>query len=319
MSNASIYQYTADEHQQASALVRWLEKHEKSRAWLARTARLSSATVSQILNGKYPASPAEQLKEMRDAQRVSEERSDDGERAYVTTSISKLATAVCNRARKNAKFGIFTGFVGVGKTSALRQYQRANKHTVVLEANPDMTPGVMLRDLLGLVDAGCPRTMDDKFSLLVSTLRDTTTLLVLDEAETVQPRCLNYLRRISDKAGVGVVLAGTERLHQLIRPHHGTFDQIRSRVVMWAPIVKAISEDDANEIARALLPSAMPGQAITDQTLARLWQYADGSARMLTENLIPALRDYGQGKQLAPALIDAVAQKVLFLPAPKSN
>ena len=124
----------------------------------------------------------------------------------------------------------------------------------------------------------------------------------------------HILRRIRDKAGVGIVLAGTEKLHALIAPEHGEFDQIRSRVVFWLPVIKSIKREDADALAQAAFD--MDGIAdVPDDVLDALWSYSKGSARMLVENLIPAVRDYGlkQGHALEAALVHDIAQQVLNL------
>ncbi len=326
---ATPFKYSAAAQVACTEIALWLEQHGKTKAWLSRTTRLSTATVSQILNGKYPSDPTDQIKVMQDSLATHTERAADagGEDGaygaegkasrYVKNSVYALTKTVCQRTRKHGNFGIVTGFVGIGKTAALKEYARTNSNTVLLEANPDMTPGVLLRDLLGLIDAACPKSLDEKFSALVATLKDTTTLIVIDEAETIQPRCLHYLRRLRDKAGVGIVLVGTERLLQIIKPVHGTFDQIRSRVGMFPPVIKAILRDDADDITRAHFPEL----EIEAETLETLWSYTQGSARMLTENIIPALVDYGikKGRELNTSLIHEVAQKILFLAKPKKD
>ncbi|MBY0235087.1 MAG: hypothetical protein K2W93_08900, partial [Burkholderiaceae bacterium] len=59
---------------------------------------------------------------------------------------------------------------------------------------------------------------------------------------------------------------------------------------------------------------------LTDEVLDTIWAYCDGSARVLTENLIPAIKDYGMGKQaLSAALIEQIAAKVLFMAKPRAE
>ena len=158
-------------------------------------------------------------------------------------------------------------------------------------------------------------TTAQKFTAVVKALSGTGGLIIVDEAETMQPRALHYLRRIRDKAEVGVVLAGTEYLTGLIRPEHGQFDQIRSRVGMWPATVTGISRDDADEIVLATFDDAPPDADVLDA----MWSYCDGSVRVLAEDLIPALRDYGtaKGTPLSPTLVQQIATQVLGLQARK--
>ncbi len=303
------YSYSAQCEALRRQIAQWAQSDSKSNAWMARATGLSATTVSQVLSGKYPSDPSGQLRKMMEVMNTTNERAESGTAPYVEGSVYAIARTVCQRARKYGKFGILSGNVGVGKTAALLEYARRTPHTIVIEANPDMTPGVLMRELLEQLQAGVPKSLDEKMSSLVSTLRGTTNVLVIDEADTVQPRCLEYLRRISDKAGVGVVLAGTKRLNQIIKPI-GHFDQIRSRVCMWVPHLEQIESADIGAIAAA----AMPRQVIAADTLACLVSYAQGSARMLCEVLIPALKDYGlKTHALSIEMIEQVASKILFL------
>lgn len=303
--------YTPQDQDKVRTIAEWLKAREHSRSWLARKSRISSGTVSQVLGGKYPASPTGHLDAMLAVLAVEDERLQDGTPGYIDGSVHKLVFVVCDRTRKHANFGVISGEVGVGKTRTLHEYQKRRPQTIVIEANPQMTAGALLQELLERLGLQVPHGMDRKFQAVVKALAGTNYLIVVDEAEIMLGQALHYLRRIRDKAGVGIVLAGTPRLHTLVKPEHGQFDQIRSRVSMWPETIRGISRDDADDIARSALADA--GE-LPDEVLDALWAYCVGSARVLTESLIPALRDYGVGRQpLSAALVDQIAAKVLFM------
>jgi len=303
--------YNEQNRKDVLAIIGQIAELGMTRSFLARMARVSPATLSQVLNGKYPTDPSKQIRQMRDALNTHVNRASVTATPYVTTSVYQMAVVVCDRARKYRNFGVLCGYVGVGKTGSIKQYQRDNAHTIILEANPDMSPKVMLDELAKALSAPTSRSMDGKFAAIVDALVDTTYLLIIDEAETMMPRCLHYLRRIRDKAGVGIVLVGTDRLQQLIKPSYGQFDQIRSRVGFWPQVIKGISREDADALAQAAL--ADQGE-LPEDALEALWGYCRGSARMLIENFIPALRDYGLKRHAMSAdLVHAVARDALLL------
>ena len=303
--------YTPQDEAKVRAILDWLKSREESRAWLGKKARISSSTVSQVLNRKYPSSPTAYLDTMLQVLQVETERLGDGTPGYVEGSVHKLTTVVCDRTRKHANFGVLVGYVGIGKTRTLKEYAARRPQTLMVEANPGMTPGSLLIELLEKLDVTIPHGLDRKFQAVVNTLAGTNYLLIIDEAENCSGQALHYLRRIRDKAGVGIVLSGTERLHALIKPEHGQFDQIRSRVSMWPATIKGITRDDMDDMARDALAEA--GE-LSDEVLEALWAYSAGSARMLMEGLVPAIRDYGMGRgALTAALVEQIAAKVLFL------
>jgi hypothetical protein len=95
----------------------------------------------------------------------------------------------------------------------------------------------------------------------------------------------------------------------MIRPAHGQFDQIRSRVGFWPGTVKGISEEDC----AALAQSAFGAEDVPDDVIARLFSYSKGSARMLCEGLIAAIKEFRQARPLDVKLVDLVAKQALCL------
>lgn len=307
------FAYTPQDLDKVRTITAWLREHDQSRAWLGKKTRISGSTISQVLNAKYASSPSAYLAQMLAVLQLESERLADGTPGYVEGSVHKLVFVVCDRTRKHRSMGALVGHVGVGKTRSLREHQTRRPQTLMVESNPQMTPGTLLVELLEQLGLAVPPGLDRKFQALVGALQGTNYLLLVDEAETINGVALHYLRRLHDKAGVGVVLAGTTRLIELIKPEHGQFEQIRSRISMWPATIKTITRDDMDDMAR----SALTGDGVDevpDEVLDALWDYCAGSARVLMRDLVPALRDYGLGKlPLSAKLVDSIASKVLFL------
>jgi DNA transposition AAA+ family ATPase len=307
--------YTPQDKGKIESILKWLDDNNKSRSWLSKAASIPSGTLSQILSGKYVSSPTRQLNQMLSVLDVEGERLKDGTPGYVKGSVHKLMGVVMDRTRKHQNFGVITGYVGVGKSRCCREYRDTHPMTLLVEVSPNMTPGVLMMELLGQLNNAVPAGLDRKFRELVRVLKGTNYLVIADEAEKMSSSALEHLRRLRDMAQVGVVLVGTEKLTNLIKPQHGQFDQIRSRVGMWPETIQRISRDDADDMARAALVDA--GE-LSDDVLDTLWAYCDGSARVLNENLVPAIKDFGMGKlPLTPQLIEAIAAKVLFMAKPR--
>lgn len=308
--------YTPQDRVKIDTVIKWLGDRNKSRAWLSKAASIPSGTLSQVLSGKYVSSPTRQLDQMVAVLTVEGERLKDGTPGYVKGSVHKLLGVVCDRTRVHRAIGVFSGYVGIGKSRFCTEYRDANPLTLLVEVSPNMTPGVLMTELLEQLNTAVPTGLDRKFRELVRVLRGSNFLVIADEAEKMNSSALEHLRRIRDMAQVGVVLVGTEKLTTLIKVQHGQFDQIRSRVNMWPPTVQRISRDDADDMARAALGMACD---LTDDVLDSLWAYCDGSARVLNENLIPAIRDFGLvNMPLSAATVEKIAAKVLFMAKPRA-
>lgn len=289
----------------------WIKAHEGySQAALARRCRISESSLTQILKGTYVSSPSPLLAKVEQGM-ANVDEAQGGGTMVVETSMYRLAVAACGMARRYHNFAVLTGNVGTGKTFALKHYAATHPNTHLVEATPTMTMRSMVK-MLGRVVAGMDGRgcADERFQAVVDVLKGTDSLLILDEAETLSSPILHTLRRLRDLTGVGIVLAGTEHLHGLIKPEHGAFGQIRSRTGFWPAPVKAITRDDA----AALIQGSFVGEEVTDEVVARLFAYSEGSARMLVEGLIAGIREYRRGMALDVKLVDAVAVQALCLP-----
>ncbi|MDR1350837.1 MAG: AAA family ATPase [Zoogloeaceae bacterium] len=301
-------EHYAPEDIKAIAVIRnWMNERNYSQAALARLARISGSSLNQILKGVYLSPPRKPLTAIRSAMRHADESV--GIAAPVETSVFRLGGIACDMARRYRNFAVFTGYVGTGKTFAVKHYAANHPNTYVIEASPTMTPQSLIKQLARMVAGLEKGSIANKFDGIVENLANTDSLIIVDEAETLTPHQLHTIRRIRDLANIGIVLCGTEHLSGLIKPLHGQFDQIRSRAGFWPETVHAITAEDA----AALTQSAFGAEEVAEDVIARLHAYAKGSARMLVEGLIAAIREFRKGRPLDVRLVDAVARQALCL------
>lgn len=329
--------YGAEDKQMVAEIVEWLNagqehkpgyQNQRSQTKLAKAAKLNPSTLNTILSGKYPSPPRKQLQAVIDTLNRQEQREREGvgQLAFVETTVYKTVVAACKRAHMYRNFAVVAAYVGTGKTTAVKRYAQQHANVILVEADPDMNASVLVNTLVDLTGAFVHKankysegTKAEKMRGIINRLKDTDSLLIIDEAETVTAQTLEYVRRISDKAGIGVVLSGTEKLKPMIKDPRGKFGQISSRVSFWPPVIKAITETDAHAMTQVALDD--DEIELNAEILDAFWQMCDGSARVLANSLIPGVRDYGlrQGKALTPDLVYQVGQSVLGFSRPKGG
>lgn len=300
--------YTQDDIQQVADIKAWMVERNYKQAALARLARISSSSLSQILGGTYATPPGVLLLKISNAMKNAEEQAADSVVA-VETGVYRVAMSAFQMARRYKNFSVLSAYVGTGKTFAAKQYVRTTPNTYLIEATPTMTVQSLVKLLARMVVGFDRGSIDDKFRGIVDELKDTDSLLIVDEAETLTPHVLNTLRRLRDMAGIGICLVGTEHLSGIVRSKNQNFDQIRSRIGYWRETIERISADDAT----ALIESGFVDEEVPADVAARMYAYSQGSARMLMEAIVPAIKQARSGRELSPALVDAVVHKALCL------
>lgn len=300
--------YTAADITLIETVKAWIDERQYTQAGLARLARISGSSLNQIIKGGYATSPTKLLVSVQSAMRHADETSGHII-APVETSFFRVVNTACDMARRYRNFAVVAGYVGVGKTFALKHYAKTHPNTYIIEAVPTMTQTSLTKKLYSLIVGPGKGSIAEKFDDLIASLKDTDALLIIDEAETLTPHQLHAIRRIRDLANIGILLAGTEHLTGLIKPLHGQFDQIRSRVGFWPATNTGITLDDAG----ALVQSAFGAEEVPDEVIARLFSYCKGSARMLVEGLIAGIKEFRRGRALDVKLVDAVAKQALCL------
>lgn len=316
--------YTDNDKRDTKRIIDWLNSRKISQATISKAADISNTTFNNVVKGKYISPPSLYITKILDTINRYDARGNEGiqDCPFVETSIYEAVNAACRRAHLYRNFSVIAAFVGTGKTRSLKQYQADNSGVIIVEATPNMNPTVLINELVDKTGAIVHKsnrhsagTKADKVEAVIAALTGTDSLIVLDEAETVCTSTLEYIRRISDKAGVGVVLAGTEKLKPLVKDPKGRFGQISSRVGFWPPIIQGITTHDCDLLCRAAFGDELE---ISTESMDALWQMCDGSARVLVSALIPAIKDFGfkQGHDLSPDLIFTVGNTILgFTPS----
>ncbi|EBZ6266051.1 AAA family ATPase [Salmonella enterica subsp. enterica serovar Oranienburg] len=255
-----------------------MDAHGYSQGQVARAIGRSSATMNQYVQGKYNGDIADmeerighflrRVREKQNALRIDER--------FVSTPTASKGLEVLSYAHLESEICVLYGAAGLGKTMILKEYVRRDSNVIFIEADPGFTARTLLEELCGRLRLSKNGNIHALIEVCVEKLKDSGRLLVIDEAELLPYRALEVIRRLHDKAGIGVVLAGMPRLIVNLKGKRGEYAQLYSRVALALDLGNALARQDFDQIAVDLMPEA-EDRKISDA----LYEQSKGNARRL--------------------------------------
>lgn len=249
-----------------------------SQTQVARAIGKSTAVINQYLQGKYAGDvPAiDALARSFINREVEKEKSQKITARFVPTVTSRKGMDVIRYAHLDGDLNVIYGAAGLGKSMILREYAAQHRDALLIEADPGYTARVVLEELCGLLGISKRGNMHELSEACIAALRDSGRLLMVDEAENLPYRALETLRRIHDKSGIGLVLAGMPRLIINLKGKRGEYQQLYSRVGFALCIGDSLPQSDITDIAVSMLPGA-GSQEVSEA----LFKASHGNARRL--------------------------------------
>ncbi|EIU1806325.1 AAA family ATPase [Salmonella enterica] len=255
-----------------------MDTHSYSQGQVARAIGRSVTAMNQYVQGKYNGDIADmeerignfirRVREKQNALRIDER--------FVSTPTARKGLEVLAYAHQECEICVLYGAAGLGKTMTLKEYARRDDAVIFIEADPGYTARTLLEELCGRLRLSKNGNIHTLIDLCVEKLKGTGRLLIIDEAELLPYRALEVIRRLHDKAGIGVVMAGMPRLITNLKGKRGEFAQLYSRVALALDMGNSLDREDFDQIAVDLMPEA------EDQKIRNaLYDQSKGNARRL--------------------------------------
>ncbi len=260
---------------------------------------VSSTKVSQYLNDKYEGDVKAMDKQVRQLVEQYEAEKQSVSSAFVPTKQAKEILSVCELSQALAKTCIVIGDAGCGKTMAVTEYARTHNNVLLLEVDTTYKGRAILHDLchqLGLDDkVGRSNYLMNR--AVIEKLKGSKTLIIVDEAELLKHDELELIRRIADKAKIGVVLVGLIRLRANLKAKGDNSKQLFSRIYGQCVLPIELPDEDLRMIASHLMD--------TEEWHDYLLSKCHGNARRL-DNLCRGVNRLSQSlnKPISEKLID---------------
>jgi len=272
-----------------------------SQSAVAKSIGLSPSIISAFLKNLYQGDVKAVSERIHEYLNQEEERQAMRAKAPRETVLKTRAYqeihAILREVSKECEMGLIVGEAGVGKTTALKAYAKASKTCILIEADHGYTARALFLDLCERLHLEPRGSIHDLLERVVERLADSGRLIIIDEAEHLPYRALDLIRRIHDKAGVGIALVGMPRLQKNITGDRSHYAQIYSRIGAFRRI-GTLTDEDIQAIVEQLGP-------IDSQTMDAITKACRRNARVLSKLLKWARKLAGiQGTWITPNIVE---------------
>lgn len=215
---------------------------------------VSSATISQMLNGNWDKIKLEMWKNVAAQIGYSANQWN-----AVEIRDFKLLNALLSDARENSNVFAVTGDAGTGKSFALRTFSNENKRVYLLQCNEFWNRKMFLQELLtamGIDNSGY--TVGEMMYEVVSKLKKQDgPLIVMDEADKLSDQVLYFFitiyNQLEDHCGIVMVATShlEKRIKRGIKLNKKGYTEIFSRMGRKFINLKGVGYTDVKAICQA--------------------------------------------------------------------
>lgn len=199
-------------------------------------------TISQVLNNKYEADPQSIIDAL-----VRFYQTWMAKQYVVKTEAVEEIYATMMITWKRKAIGMIRGDFGMGKTKATHSFCSEHEFARFVQLNSSTNTVSILHRIADAVELkGIAGSKEDKLQAIIRQLKRRPLMLVIDEADELNPRTLAILRDIhGDGEYCAIIMIVTHRFDKLIaRPELG---YLRSRITIKREI-RQTSFDEAKKI-----------------------------------------------------------------------
>jgi DNA transposition AAA+ family ATPase len=264
--------------------VRTLVDGGMSQADLARETGIKYGTFTLWFSGKYTGDNA-RLDEMVGRYLASREARATARRTlpaapkWVDTPTSETFIAALEYGQFACDIVAVSGAAGVGKTTACVRYQATHPNVWLMTAQPvTSTPNFAMRELARTMSI-TERSAGERAGLIISRVRDTGGLIIVDEAQHLSSAAIDQLRSVHDAAEIGLALVGNSIVRERLGGSSPQLAQLHSRVGMRVKRDRPLNAD----IGALLQAWGIDGK--NEQRLLMLIGKKPGALRGLTKVL----------------------------------
>jgi hypothetical protein len=290
-------------------LVESMSTQGVTRRFIADEAGYSASALSSWMKGTYGKGGEDRTFEisLRSAlERILQKRFFSGNRdarkfRRVNTSVAESVFLAAKSCQHQGLMGLITGNGGRGKSTAAEMYAASHSGVTYVQTSPFMTKKHLMSAIAEPLDVSAKSSYD----LLVGIcekMRQSKSLVIIDEAEHLSLDILDAVRQINDWSGAGILFIGQEPFYTMLakarKSHEYLVDRFKLRMR-----VSNLGLSDVKMLVSTELPD-LDGHA------GAFLKACGGSARFLETLTYKLLSQISAGDELTDRMIFETAESV---------
>lgn len=234
-------------------LLEFMEKSGKTQNQIARETGLSGAVISQFIGGTYEGDNYKIADSLEKYLVIATERLENADNTVFYPELRNTRTSLfaVKYAHKNCDVVLLSGDAGAGKTTALRYYTQSNTGVIFITASTCISsPTAILREISSAIGKKTTGNKSQLEKTLISALNNSNRLIIIDEADQLTFNAIQAVRNLNDKAHVGILLSGNNRIYnQMVMGARCTeFDQVRTRIFVRPKVSNTYTIEEMQNI-----------------------------------------------------------------------
>ena len=234
-------------------LLEFMEKSGKTQIQIAKETGISGAVISQFISGTYEGDNDKIADDLEKYLVIATERLENSDRTvfYPELRNTQVSLFAVKYAHKNCDVVLLSGDAGAGKTTALKYYTQNNTGVIFITASTCISsPTALLKEIASAIDKRATGTKSKIEKTIVSALSNSNRLIIIDEADQLNFNAIQTVRNLNDKAHVGILLSGNNRIYnQMVMGARCTeFDQVRTRIFVRPKVSNTYTVDEMRNI-----------------------------------------------------------------------
>ena len=208
------------------------------------------------------------------------------------------------------KMGICWGAAGIGKSTAVLEYQKNNTGVIVVDPVEKTSARAVLEQIADQLKIYYEyHTSSGQFIDKISKhLEKNKYLIIIDEAENLKIDIFKIIRKIHDKSKdyCGILFVGTNELYELLKRVKNGFPYITSRIG-YAVQLDALTMDDIKSLVTQYYPKC------SAELIQKISKSCSRNARAV-QNLLDICSDITSSKnlELSSEIIETAREKLFI-------